>query len=116
MASLTLTDSSGQLVEVAAFSATDAKRSFGAILDAAIAHGIVAITRQNHTRAVMLSLEEYEALLRRVPNPLEDLRGEFDELVAAMQTPEARKAVDSLFQATPKQLGRAAVKRASGGG
>ena len=66
MTALTLNHPSGRPVEVEAFSATDAKKSFGAILNAAIAHGIVAIARQNHTRAVMLSLEEYEALLRRL--------------------------------------------------
>jgi prevent-host-death family protein len=115
-ASLTLEHPSGHPVEVEAFSATDAKKSFGAILDAAIAHGIVAITRQNRTRAVILSLAEYEALLRRLPDPLAQLRGEFDELVAAMQTPKARKAVDTLFRATSKQLGRAAVKGATRGG
>lgn len=116
MTTSTLNHPSGRPLEVESFSATDAKRSFGAILDAAIAQGIVAITRQNHTRAVILSLEEYEALLRRLPDPLEQLRGEFDELVAAMQTPKARKAVDTLFRATPKQLGRAAVKGAARGG
>ncbi len=116
MTVLTLNHPSGRPVEVEAFSATDAKKSFGAILNAAIADGIVAITRQNHTRAVILSLEEYEALLRRLPDPLAQLRGEFDELVAAMQTPKARKAVDTLFQATSKKLGRAAVKGAARGG
>lgn len=116
MTALTIDHPSGRHLEVEAFSATDAKKSFGAILDAAIAHGIVAITRQNHTRAVMLSLEEYEALLRRIPDPLAQLRGEFDELVAAMQTPESREAVDTLFRATTKQLGRAAVKGAIRGG
>ena len=116
MTTLTLNHPSGLSLEVEAFSATDAKKSFGAILDAAIARGMVAITRQNHTRAVILSLEVYEALLRRLPDPLAQLRGEFDELVAAMQTPRARKAVDTLFRATPKQLGRAAVKGATRGG
>ena len=116
MSALTLNHPSGRPGEVEAFSATDAKKSFGAILDAAIADGIVVITRQNHPRAVMLSLEEYEALLRRLPDPLAQLRGEFDELVATMQTPKARKAVDALFRATPKRLGRAAVKGAARGG
>ena len=69
MTASTLNHPSGRPLEVEAFSATDAKKSFGAILDAAIAHGIVAITRQSRTRAVMLSLEEYEALLRRLPDP-----------------------------------------------
>jgi antitoxin Phd len=116
MTARTLNHPSGHPVEVAEFSATDAKKSFGAMLDAAIADGIVAITRPNRTRAVIVSLEEYEAPLRRLPDPLARLRGEFDEPVAAMQTPKARKAVDTPFRATSKRLGRAAEKGAARGG
>lgn len=63
-------------------------------------------------RAVLLSIEEYEGLVAKIPDPLEALRGEFDALVDRMQTPQARKAVDALFSATPGQLGDAAVKDA----
>ena len=97
--------------EMPAFTATAAKNSFGALMDALAAHGAVAITSRSAPRAVLLSVEEYEALVAKVPDPLESLRGEFDALVDRMQTPRARKAVDALFSATPEQLGDAAVKQ-----
>ena len=40
------------------------------------------------------------------------LTAQFDELLARMQTPEARAAMRALFSATPEQLGRAAVEAA----
>ena len=36
----------------------------------------------------------------------------YDEMFERMQTPEARKAMRRAFNATPKQLGRAALKAA----
>ncbi len=59
MATLTLRNNHGQLVEVESFTATDAKNSFGAVLQKAIAKGIVAITQRDKSRAVLLSMEEY---------------------------------------------------------
>ena len=97
--------------EMPAFTATAAKNSFGSLMDALAAHGAVAITNRSTPRAVLLSVEEYEALVAKIPDPLESLRGEFDALVDRMQTPRARKAVDALFSATPEQLGDAAVKQ-----
>jgi hypothetical protein len=43
---------------------------------------------------------------------LEELISRFDNLVAKMQTPEAQSAADALFNATPKELGEAAVRAA----
>ena len=37
---------------------------------------------------------------------------EFDDLLARMQKPKARKAMKAAFNASPAQLGRAAVKGA----
>jgi antitoxin Phd len=98
--------------EMPSFTATAAKNSFGALMDALAARGAVAITNRSAPRAVLLSIEEYEGLVAKIPDPLESLRGEFDALVDRMQTPQARKAVDALFSATPEQLGDAAVKEA----
>jgi prevent-host-death family protein len=112
MASQSLRNSHGQIVEVEAWSATDAKNAFGELMNKAIAHGIVAITRRDKTRAVLLSVEEYQALLARVPDELETLRGEFDALAARMQKPRARAAGQALFRATPAALGKAAAAAA----
>jgi hypothetical protein len=49
-------------------------------------------------------------MVEAVPDPLASLRQEFDQLLAAMQTPKAKAGVDALFAATPTELGAAAVK------
>jgi prevent-host-death family protein len=90
--------------------ATEAKNSFGAVLDRVIAErGIVAITKHDEIRAVLLSLPQYEALLAGQRDPLSDLEVEFESLLERMQTPKARAAGRALFGATPARLGRAAV-------
>lgn len=43
---------------------------------------------------------------------LAELSAEFESLIESMQTPEVRKGVDAAFNATPEELGRAAVKAA----
>ena len=43
---------------------------------------------------------------------LDVLAGEFDEQLARMQTPRARKGMAAAFSATPGRLGRAAVAAA----
>jgi antitoxin Phd len=108
MTTVTVRNRRGESVEVETFSATAAKNSFGELLDRAIAKGIVAITRRDKPRAVVLSIAEYEALTPRREDPLEALRGEFDALVERMQTGEAKAAGRALFAASPRQLGRAA--------
>ena len=103
-------NSRGQAVE--SFTATDAKNAFGTVLEKAMSKGMVAITKRDKARAVVLSVEEYEALLKRVPDPLKALSAEFDELVARMQTPKAKAAGKALFKASPVELGKAAVAAA----
>ncbi|EQD76557.1 protein containing DUF172 [mine drainage metagenome] len=107
MSTLLVRNSHGQAVEL--FSATDAKNAFGSVLEKVLAKGMVAITKRGKTRAVLLSVEEYEALLERAPDPLTTLSAEFDALVARMQTPKAKAAGKSLFKASPTELGKAAV-------
>lgn len=109
MAVRTMRNSRGQVIEVDSYTATAAKNSFGAVMDKAMAHGIVAITKRDKTRAVVLSLEEYEAMLARLPDELDTLSGEFDALVGRMQKPRAKAAGRALFKATPAALGKAAV-------
>jgi hypothetical protein len=60
----------------------------------------------------MLSIEAYERLVEAVPDPLARLTAEFDALLARMQTPAAKAAVDALFAATPAELGAVAVRGA----
>jgi prevent-host-death family protein len=102
----------GETVAAQSFTATDAKNEFGRVLDAAIAEGAVVITKHEAPRAVLLSLDEYEALAGRVDPILDDLRAEFDALYESMQTPEAGRAMRAAFDATPEEMGRAAVAAA----
>jgi len=104
----TMYDDRGQ--EVEAVTATAAKNAFGAVLEKALSRGVVAITKHNAVRAVVLSAERYEALVGSSSRALASLESEFGDLVAAMQTPQARQAGDALFAAKPAALGRAAVR------
>jgi hypothetical protein len=95
------------------------------------------VIRDGEPVAVILSLAEYRELLEKAGDlealrHLEELRleplrrlddtapsevldalsSQFEELLESMQTPEARKGMDAAFNATPEELGRAAVKAA----
>lgn len=70
----------------------------------------VAVTRHNRREFVILTAGQYEELQRSRRAPLETLAGEFEQLVAKMNTPKARRATASLFAASGKALGEAAVK------
>lgn len=106
----TMHDERGQVVET--FTATAAKNAFGAVLEKALSRGVVAITKRNTVHAVVLSAERYDALVGSSSRALTKLESEFGDLVAAMQTPQARRAGDALFAAKPPALGRAAVRAA----
>jgi prevent-host-death family protein len=88
--------------------ATEAKNSFGSVLDKAMVEGRVAITKHEEVRAVLLSVGEYRSLLKKQHDPLAALSSEFDGLVERMNTPKARAAGRALFEATATRLGRAA--------
>jgi len=69
----------------------------------------------NHSceaHAVSSEKPKSRASKRAIDGPLEALRPEFDELVARMQTPQAKQAGDALFAATGRQLGAFAQARA----
>ena len=112
MATLTFKNSRGELVDVPTVAATRVKNEFGQILEQATHHGAVAITRHDTTKAVLLSVAEFESLVSARSRTLDVLSGVPDELLAGMQTPKSRKAMKAAFNASPAQLGRAAVKGA----
>jgi antitoxin Phd len=95
------------------FTATEAKNSFGRVMETALRQGTVVITRHDHPKAVLLSWEEFEALSSARSGQLASLAGEFDGLLAQMQTARSRRAMKAAFGSTPAQLGRAARKAAS---
>jgi len=109
---LTFRNSHGELIDVPEVAATRLKNEFGAILEQALRGGAVAITRHDTPKAVLISYEEFQSLVKARSHSLSDLSAEYNVLLARMQTPKARKGMAAAFNATPAELGRAAVKAA----
>jgi antitoxin Phd len=90
-------------------SATVAKNEFGRVLEQVIKGATVVITRHSAPKAVLISVDEFNALSRSHRVELDTLSGEFDLLLAGMQKPAARAGMKAAFEASPKRLGQAAV-------
>lgn len=103
----------GRWVEIEQVTATNAKNRFGAVLEEAAKYGAVAITRNDSTKAILLSVEEFESLVDRNADPLKELESSFDAWLDNQQTPKARKALKRAFRATSDELGRSAVHAAA---
>ena len=112
MTTLTFRNRAGELVDVPTVAATRFKNEFGTIFEQAALGGAVAITKHNTPKAVLLSYAEFEALTKASTPALDDLASEFDHLLESMQTPQSKNAMAAAFDATPEELGRAAVKAA----
>ena len=69
----------------------------------------LAVSRHNRREFVILTAAQYEELQQSRRAPLENLAAEFDQMVARMNTPKAKRATASLFSASGKALGKAAV-------
>lgn len=90
--------------------ASEAKNQFGQVLETALRDGAVVITKHDTPKAVLISIEELEAIASR--GRLDALTREFDARYARMQQPGFTKALGRAFGASPRQLGAAAVKAA----
>src|SRR6267378_1184553 len=97
MSMLTFRNRLGELVDVPSVAATRLKNEFGAVLEEA-ARGAVAITRHDAPKAVLVSYEEFKALVNGRAQSLSDLDGEFDALLERMQSPKAKKGVESCVE------------------
>ena len=89
--------------------ATDVKNKFGRVLEMVIQGGLVVITKHDEPKAVLISMREFNALTNGNRIKLDTLSGEFDALLARMQTPAARVGMKAAFDASPNQMGKAAV-------
>jgi antitoxin Phd len=96
----------GEAIKV---SATEAKETFGGLLDSVLEGGTVLITKHGTPKAVLLSMEDYGALSRATQTRLDALNREFDAMLMRMQTRKARAGMKAAFAALPKQLGKAAL-------
>ncbi|MFN2425976.1 MAG: type II toxin-antitoxin system prevent-host-death family antitoxin [Candidatus Binatia bacterium] len=98
------------------FSASDAKAKLGQMIDLVAAGGVATITRRGRQQFAVLRLETVEALVSMArEHELESLGSRYHDLVARMQTPKAKAAVDSLFSARPEDIGAAVAGAARGG-
>jgi antitoxin Phd len=95
--------------ETSSVTATEAKNDFGRILERVTRGGTVIITRHDVPKAVLLSVEQFDSLSRANEVRLDTLSGEFDALLAQMQTPGSRAGMEFAFGAPPQQLARAAL-------
>jgi prevent-host-death family protein len=102
----------GRLGAASTVTATDVKNEFGRVLEKVIQGGIVVITKHDEPKAVLISVREFNALTNADRTRLDTLSGEFDALLARMQTPPARAGMKAAFDASPKQMGKAAVTAA----
>src|SRR5580765_5995356 len=93
----------------ASYTATEAKHEFGRALEQAIHGATVVITKHNAPRAVLISIDQFKALQDAPQLKLKTLSSQFDALLDRMQTPQARRGMSEAFNASPKQLGKAAV-------
>jgi antitoxin Phd len=103
----------GEQVEASSVTATDAKKQFGRVLEMVLRGGAVVITKHDAPKAIVLSMDEFNALTQGAAvSPLEGLSADFDAVLARMQTPRARAGMKAAFAASPRALGRAAAAAA----
>jgi prevent-host-death family protein len=103
-------ESAPRLAEMPTISATELKNATADVFEQVAARRAVAITRHDKPRAVLLSIDQYEALTAQHNPPwLEQLHEEYRGLLDRMQGPEQRAAAERAFNATPEELGEAAV-------
>ena len=103
-------ESAPRLDEMPNISATELKNATADVFEQVAARRAVAITRHDKPRAVLLSIDQYEALTAQHNPPwLEKLHEEYSGLLDRMQGPEQRAAAEKLFKATPEELGEAAL-------
>jgi len=94
------------------YSATMAKNEFGRILERAIRGNVIFITKHDDPKAVLMSVEDFNALSGSEEAKINTLSAEFDLLLARMQRAAARKSMEVAFHVSPQQLGEAAVAAA----
>src|ERR1700682_6649014 len=112
MSTLSFRHREGELCDVPTVAATRFKNEFGAMFEQAALGGAVAITKHDAPKAVLISYDEFRALMRARSPGLDDLGAQFDALLAGMQAPRAKKGMAAAFDASLAKLGRAAVKAA----
>jgi prevent-host-death family protein len=89
--------------------ATQLKTSTSDVFDLLAKDQAVVIHRHEKPRAVLVSVERYESLVGKESDLLADLMDEYKSMLVDMQSPEQKAAAIRAFNATPEELGKAAV-------
>ncbi|MEO0055411.1 MAG: hypothetical protein RLZZ50_1358 [Verrucomicrobiota bacterium] len=97
------------VAELSEVTASVLKNKFGEVARLA-ARAPLAVSRHKHREFVILTAESYEQLQQSRRAPLEALSADFDQMLARMNTPKARRAAASLFSTDSKTLAKVAVK------
>lgn len=91
------------------FTATEAKNQMGQMLKMVMQGRPVFITIRETPEAAVIPIAEYERLAGAAEARLNTLTRAFDDLLARMQTPQARKGMQAAFDASPEELAKNAV-------
>src|SRR5213075_1419660 len=86
-------NSHGELVDLQPVPATRFKNEFSAMFEQAALGHAVAITKHDTPKAVLISYEEFRALMEARSPSLGALEAEFDALLGRMQSPASREAM-----------------------
>jgi antitoxin Phd len=101
----------GELVDIPQVPATRFKNEFGTLFEEAATGKAVVITKHERPRAVLISYEEFESLLRARSSGLGELEAQFDAMLAAMQTAKSKAGMKAAFEGVPgRKPARAAAK------
>ncbi len=103
---------SPRVQELPTVTATELKHSTADVLDQVNAGKSLAITRHDKPRAILISIEKYNELTGGEGDWLAGLHEEYRGMLDRMQEPEQKAAAVRLFEATPDELGAAAVRGA----
>ena len=103
---------SPRVQELPTITATELKQSTADVLDQVNAGKAVAITRHDKPRAILLSIEKYLELTGGTGDWLAELHEEYRGMLERMQDPAQKAAAKRAFNATPEELGKAAVAAA----
>ncbi len=99
----------GDALGLTRITATDAKNQMGQVLERVMQGGVVLITKHETPKAAVIPMAEYEKFSRATEAKLNALSGDFDAILARMQTPKARAGMQAAFDASPGQLAKAAL-------
>jgi antitoxin Phd len=100
---------------ITAFTVTELKERAREVIDLVAERKAIAILRHKVADAVLISASDYVEFVKLKRERLNFLTERYDEMVARMQAPESAAGVDTLFNATSEEMGRAAVAAAKRG-